>query len=197
MQVTLWNDYICPWAYAARPLTAWLRTQDVEVRVRSFELHPDLPPEGRALKPGGRLDGVFDHIGDECRTAGLAFTKPARSPNTHRLLGLTELVAAEWPDEFDAVDDGIAALHWVHGGDLDDDQAIATILDHAGVPSVEVFDRVADGEGERLLDLSMSEARELEVTGTPAWRIGEMTITGLHPLEQFQRWTTRLIERNL
>ena len=22
--VTLWNDYICPWAYAARPLTAWL-----------------------------------------------------------------------------------------------------------------------------------------------------------------------------
>ena len=34
---------------------------------------------------------------------------------------------------------------------------------------------------------------DVEVTATPAWRIGELTITGLHPLGQFQRWAGRIL----
>lgn len=194
--MTLWNDYICPWAYAARPLTAWLRAEGVAVRVRSFELHPEIPPEGHRVRPGGRLDRVFDHIADECAASGLEFSKPDRSPNTHRLLGMTELVAAHWPDSFDQVDVDLARLHWVTGGDLDDDEALDAILGGAGVDVGKLRDLEADGAGEDLLQASMAAAAEAEVTGTPAWRIGPMTITGLHPEPQFRRWAERLIERN-
>ena len=66
MHITVWNDYICPWAYAARPLTAWLRVEAAEygriVEQRSFELHPDIPSGGSIVRAGGRLDQVFDHI---------------------------------------------------------------------------------------------------------------------------------------
>lgn len=196
MAVTLWNDYICPWAYAARPLTGWLRAQGVRVEVRAFELHPDLPPEGRRVRPGGRLDAVFDHIAAECAATGLEFAKPARSPNTHRLLGVTELVATHHPSAFDAVDDGLARLHWVDGGALDDADAVDAILAGAGVDAGELRRREADGEGETLLEAAMALAAEAEVTGTPAWRIGPMTITGLHPPAQFHRWAERLLERN-
>ncbi len=196
MSVTLWNDYICPWAYAARPHTEWLRSQGVDVRVRSYELHPNLPSEGKAVRPGGRLDQVFDVIALECRTAELGFNKPQRSPNSHRVLGVVELVSAHWPQAFERVDAALAELHWVAGGALDDAATIDLILEASGVDVAALRDREADGEGERLLASSMADAREVEVTGTPAWRIGAMTITGLHPREQFERWASRLLERS-
>jgi predicted DsbA family dithiol-disulfide isomerase len=191
--VTLWNDYICPWAYAARPHTAWLRSQGIEVDVRSYELHPDLPHEGRAVRPGGRLDQVFDHIAQECAASGLAFNKPVRSPNTHRLLGITELVRWHEPDRFDEVDAALVAAHWVEGRDIGDLDVVADLMSATGFDMADILEREADGEGSRLLELAMEAAIDVEVTATPAWRVGGLTITGLHSLDQFQRWSGRIL----
>lgn len=191
--MTLWNDYICPWAYAARSHTAWLRSSGIDVAVRSYELHPNLPPEGLPVRPGGRLDLVFDHIAEECKTAGLEFNKPTRSPNSHRLLGITELVAQHHADVFDEVDEAIARAHWVDGLAIDDPDVIEAILGANGIDADALLHREADGEGSRLLEESMTAALDVEVTATPAWRVGELTITGLHRLDQFQRWTGRIL----
>ncbi len=196
MDITVWNDYICPWAYAARPLTAWLEDEGHTVVMRSYELHPDLPPEGRDVRPGGRLDKVFEHIGIICAESGLAFVKPERSPNTHQLLGLCEIVQTHAPESFRAFDEELAAAHWVRGEAIDDRDVIRGALSTAGAPVEMVLELAANGEGERLLETSMAAALEVEVTGTPAWRIGELTITGLHPPEQFQRWVRRLASRS-
>ena len=193
MPVTLWNDYICPWAYAARPHTRWLESNGVDVLVRSFELHPDLPPEGRAVRPGGRLDQVFDHIASQCARFDLEFNKPTRSPNTHRLLAITELTQRYRPDVFRRVDEGFARAHWVDGRAIDDAEVVRAVLDDAGAPTSELLEREAEGEGTRLLEISMAEALDVEVTATPAWRVGTLTITGLHSLSQFQRWTGRIL----
>jgi len=196
VRITVWNDYICPWAYAARPHTAWLESEGHEVIVRSYELHPDLPPDGRAVRAGGRLDKVFDHIADICDSSGLEFVKPQRSPNTHKILGVCEVVQAHAPESFRAFDRELAAIHWVRGQSLDDPDIVRLALQVADAPVDQIEELVADGEGERLLEQSMADALEFEVTGTPAWRIGELTISGLHPLEQFQRWVNRLAARN-
>lgn len=193
MTVRLWNDYICPWAYAARTHTAWLRTEGVNVTTFSYELHPNLPPDGRQVRPDGRLDRVFDHIASECAAAGLEFNKPDRSPNTHRLLGITELVRVTAPQTFDAVDEALARAHWVEGRAIDDFEVIEEILKTAGSPAEEILEREAEGDGSRLLEVSMAQALDVEVTATPAWRVGELTITGLHPLDQFQRWTGKIL----
>lgn len=199
MQIIVWNDYICPWAYAARPLTAWLvergAADGVTVVQRSFELHPEIPPEGAPLRPGGRLDRVFDHIAEECQATGLAFTKPTRSPNTHRLLQIAEIVNDRFPDHFAAVDEGLARAHWVEGRAIDDAAVIDEVLVAAGAPVEEVRDLEAQGHGARLLDESHALAREVGATGTPAWLVNGMVITGLHPREQFERWLNRVIER--
>src|SRR3954447_16812739 len=66
VHVTMWSDYICPWAYLGRDRTDLLRSLGVDVTSRPYELHPELPPEGRTMRPGGRLAAVYESIGREC-----------------------------------------------------------------------------------------------------------------------------------
>jgi predicted DsbA family dithiol-disulfide isomerase len=194
-RVTVWNDYICPWAYAARPRTDWLRGRGVDVDMRFYELHPTIGPEGRATRPGGRLDGVFDHIADECATAGLDFIKPTRTPNSRRCLEVMELLRAHYDTHLTAVDAAMARAHWVEGRPLDDRSVVHTIVAANAGDDVanDVADRLDDGEGSALLAASRDEAHDVGVTATPGWRIGELTITGLHPPEQFERWAGRVL----
>lgn len=193
--VSVWNDYICPWAYAARPHTEWLQASGIEVELRFYELHPYIGPEGRTTRPGGRLDGVFDHLAEVCAEAGLPFVKPARTPNSHRCLETMELVRIHHREHLPSIDEAMAAAHWVHGLELDDASVIRAIVTAQAGSAVadDVVERVADGEGSALLEASRDEALDLGVTATPAWRIGELTITGLHPREQFERWAGRVL----
>lgn len=195
MEVTAWSDHVCPWAYAGRSRTQLLRRRGLGVVVRAFELHPELPPEGRPVRPGGRLDRVFDHIAVECAAVGLPFRKPDRSPNTHRALALSELVRVHVPERFDQLDDALARAHWVEGRPIDDPDVVRQLLRGCRLDPAPLEDRLADGEGDRLLEASMAAARDVGVTGTPAWRIGELTIPGLQPVEQFERWVDRVLRR--
>jgi predicted DsbA family dithiol-disulfide isomerase len=195
MEVTVWYDHVCPWAYAGRSRTKLLQDRGLVVVSRAFELHPELPPEGRPVRAGSRLDRVLDHIADECAAAGLPFTKPTRSPNTRSVLLVAEVVRAHTPHAFAAVDAALARAQWVEGRPIDDPAEVAAILTASGVDPSAVEERIASGEGDQLLDESMRAAREVGVTGTPAWRIGELTIPGLQPTAQFERWVDRLLGR--
>ncbi len=193
--VTVWNDYICPWAYAARPHTDWLRANGIEVDMRFYELHPNIGPEGRATRPGGRLDQVFDHIASECAKVDLDFNKPDRTPNSHHCLEIMELVRLHHQPSLAELDEAMARAHWVDGLALDDPTVVAQIVSEVlgAEEAAALNERVAEGEGTRLLAESRDTALDLGVTATPAWRIGELTITGLHAPEQFQRWAGRVL----
>ena len=203
VRITVWNDYICPWAYAARPQTAWLRAevagrqidaQAVTVAVRGFELHPDLPPEGAAVRPGGRLDQVFDHIATECAKRNQPFVKPSRTPNSQRVLALADLVHAEHLDAFASFDDAVAKAHWVEGQRIDDDRVLSELLSGAGIDPA-LLDRVGD-EGRALLDYGRCEAMDVGATATPTWQINDLVVTGLHDDAQFRRWIGRILDRS-
>ncbi len=201
MPITVWNDYICPWAYAARPLTAWLRVEAAKfgrtVDQRSYELHPEIPVVGSPVRPGGTLDHLFDHIAQECGASGLDFVKPSRSPNTHGLLEIMEIVNTEWPEAFEQVDEGFARAHWVTGEALDDPKVLHRVLSEADIEVGDLLELEADGLGARLLAESHALAREVGATGTPAWLVNGMVITGLHPTEQFQRWLGRMLPNSV
>jgi predicted DsbA family dithiol-disulfide isomerase len=189
----MWFDYVCPWAYLGRDRTRLMRELGVDVEVRPYELHPEIPREGVEVRPGGRLDRVFGIIGAECEALGIPFVAPVRSRSSRLALETTEVVRAGWPDAYDALDRGLADAYWVEGRDVSSWEVVAELVEAAGAAPSEVWDRVADGEGGASVRESMAVARELGVTATPAWWVNDaLLIPGAQPREHIERWITKL-----
>jgi predicted DsbA family dithiol-disulfide isomerase len=197
VEAVMWFDYVCPWAYLGRDRTTLIRSLGVDVIVRPFELHPEIPREGIAVRPRGRLDRVFQLIGAECEELGIPFVPPARSRNSRLALETTEVVRAGWPAAYDALDQALASAYWVEGRDVSSWAVVAELVEAAGAPTDEVWDRVADGAGSAALRASMADARELGVTATPAWWVDDaLLIPGAQPRATIERWITKLQARN-
>jgi predicted DsbA family dithiol-disulfide isomerase len=194
MTATAWSDYVCPWAYLGRDRTALMRDLGVEVTVLPYELHPEIPPEGVEVRPGGRLARVFATIGAECDQLGIEFTPPRRSPNTHHVLEVAEVVRVHAPEAYPAFDRSLARAHWVEGRDLGDRDLVTQLLDEAGGPVDEIAELVADGAGSAALTASMAKARSVGVMATPAWWVDDaLLIPGAQPRETIERWITKML----
>ena len=194
MEATAWSDYLCPWAYLGRDRTQLMRDLGVTVTVQAYELHPEIPPEGVAVRPGGRLDRVFATIGAECQELGIDFVAPRRSPNTRHVLETAEVVRLHAPDAFAGFDEAAARAHWVSGADLGDRDLVAELLTAAGAPAHDVAELVADGVGTAALAASMADARSVGVMATPAWWVAEsLLIPGAQPRDTIERWITKML----
>ncbi len=201
MHVRVWSDYICPWCYLGRDRTALLRARGADVTVLPFELHPDLPAEGRAVRPDGRLASLHRMIAAECEAAGMAFRPPTHIPNSRRALDMAEIVRARWPSSFAAVDDALMTAHFVEGRDIGDLDVLGAVAEEAGAPGDDVVRAVASGEGHGAVDASIAAARAHGIAATPAWLfdIGSdddgFVIPGVQPRELFARVVDRLRAR--
>jgi predicted DsbA family dithiol-disulfide isomerase len=196
MEALLWRDYLCPWCWLGRDRSAVFERHGVVVTHLPYDLHPEVPPEGRAVRPGGRLSLVFDRIGAECHETGVPFRAPTRTPNTRRALETAELVRRHAPEAFAALDDAYFRANWVDGLDLGDPDLLDELVVRHGAPLDEIAGRRADGEGARALAGSMAVARDHGVTATPAWLVDDaLVIPGVQPVDTLERWIGRLVER--
>lgn len=196
MDAVLWRDYLCPWCHLGRDRTSLLTTLGVTVTPRAYELHPEIPAAGRPVRPDGRFALVLDHIGTECAAVGLPFRAPRRIANTRRALETSEIVRAEHPDAFPAVDAAFYDAQWVHDLDLGDPAVVDTVLADADLDPGPIGRSVARGDGARALERSMAQAREHDVTGTPAWWVDDrLLIPGVQGRDTLERWVRRLQDR--
>lgn len=193
MYATVWSDYCCPWCYLALDREAQLEQLGVEVTVLPYELHPETPAEGVPLRPGGRRAAVFEHVGRECEAVGLAFRLPERSPNTRTVLEVAEAVRRTSPEAFPALHRSLFAAHFAEGRDLGDPAVVDDLVARAGAEPAAVRASVATGEASRWVGASMAEAVEHEVTGTPAFLLGDrLLVPGVQPRASLERWVTKL-----
>jgi len=197
MEALLWRDYLCPWCWLGRDRSAVFDRHGVTVTHLPYELHPDVAPGGRPVRPGGRLAAVFDRIGAECAQLGIDFSAPTHTPNTRRALETAELVRRQAPAAFTAVDDAFFRAYWVDGLDLGDPDVLDELLAGHGAPVDEIAELRAEGVGSHAVVESMALAREHGVTATPAWLVDHaLVIPGVQPVETMDRWVGRLVERS-
>ncbi len=196
MQVQLWSDYICPWCYLGRDRTDLLVSLGAEVTPLPFELHPELPPEGRRVRSDGRLASVHELIGRECDAAGMPFRPPTHVPNSRRALETAEVVRRDWPANFAALDAALFDAHFVTGDDIGDVDMLDVLVERAGAPAAEVSSAVTRGDGRGAVTASIQEAREHGIAATPAWLFGDsFVVPGVQPREFFERVVARLRAR--
>ena len=193
MHAVLWRDYLCPWCYLGRDRTALLTDLGVTVTTRAYELHPEVPPEGRAVRPDGRFAAVLGPIAQECAQVGLPFRAPTRIANTRAALATIELVGSMAPEAFAAVDAAFYEAQWVQDRDLDDPRVIDGILGDHGVDATAVAAARSAGDGARAVEAAMAEARAHDATGTPAWWVADrLLIPGVQERATIERWVRRL-----
>lgn len=195
MQAVVWTDYLCPWCYLGLDRTALLRDLDVEVIELPYELHPDIPSGGVDVH-GGRADALYRRIEAECEEIGLPFVRPTHIPNTRAVLEMAEWVRQNRPSAFPELHRRLFAAHFVEGLDLGDPAVVDEVLEASGAQPAELRAARESGEGWGLVDGSMAVAREMDVTGTPAWVInGSLLIPGVQPRDLFVRAVTKLKQR--
>jgi predicted DsbA family dithiol-disulfide isomerase len=193
VRALVWRDYLCPWCYLGRDRTILLESLGVEVTPLAYELHPEIPTEGRPVRPDGRFATVMARIGAECEAVGLPFRSPTKIANTRAALEVSEAVRVAQPDAFPAVDAAFYDAQWVHDQDLGDPAVVEAILANAGVD----LTSVDHAEGARLVESARAEAVDHDVTGTPAWWVADrLLIPGVQDRDTVERWIRRLQERS-
>lgn len=182
--MTVWSDYLCPWCYLALDREALLDDLGVDVVIRPYELHPEIPSGGTPLHEGGRTAAVFDRVGAECESVGLPFRRPARSPNTRDVLAAAEHVRLSAPEAFPSLHRSLFRAHFAEGRDLGDPGVVDELVRAAGAEP---------GRDHAAVTASVAEAREAGVTGTPAFLFESgLLVPGVQPREQLERWVTKM-----
>ena len=194
MEAVVWSDYLCPWAYLGRDRTALLRSLGLEVTSVPYDLHPEMPPTGRTVRPDGRLAAVFERIGAECDELGIPFRPPAHIPHTRRALETAEVVGREAAASFAALDDALFEAVFVTGDDIGTPDVLDAVVASVGVDAAEARRQVDAGLGAAAVDASVAEARLQGVAGTPAWLIdGRLLVPGVQPRETMERWVRKML----
>lgn len=192
-----WSDYLCPWCYVGQDRARLLEERGVTVVHLPFELHPEIPTEGRRIRPDGRLKGTFDRIELECEAAGMAFRRPERMPNTRRALETAEWVRGHHPDSFASLHAALFHAQFATGEPIDDPGVLDRLVAEAGAPAHEVRAAVESGAASAGVEDSMASAREAGVASTPAWSLGEgFVVPGVPDRATFGRWIDRLVSRS-
>jgi predicted DsbA family dithiol-disulfide isomerase len=192
----LWSDVVCPWCWVGkRRLEAALAdeaadaaarrepTPAVRVRLRAFELRPEMPLDGadaatfyRGLFGGeeryAQVVARMTAVGEE---VGIRFDYPAirRTANTrlaHRLIAIADDHLGQGAEAMEA----LHAAYFEQGLDVGDLETILRAQADAGVglDIDEARDRLLAGEGLARVEADEQLARQLGVTGVPMFVIG-------------------------
>lgn len=197
MIVEVWSDYLCPWCHVGRHRASLLVERGATVVHQPYELHPEIGPAGRSVRPDGRLGPTFDRIEAECDAVGLAFRRPARMPNTHRALATSTLVRDRHPDSFEALHAALFDAQFVTGDPIDDADLLDELVGAAGAPAAEVRAAVDAGDAEPLLAVARDRARDLGISSTPSWVFGDgFVVPGVPDPATFGRWADKLLRRD-
>ncbi|HHW82940.1 MAG TPA: DsbA family oxidoreductase [Actinomycetales bacterium] len=218
MRIDIWSDIACPWCHIGlarfeRVLESFPHRDQVEVRMRSFQLDPTLPEsyegtetEYLAARKGVSEDVIgqmFGHVAQAAQSEGLPLdfdsVRVANSWRAHRLLH-----AAEAHDPSGALtrrlERALFEAHFRDGESISDPAVLLRLASELGIP--DDVARLASGEGttalppapsegadqfDQSIQADLAEARALGITGVPFFVLaGKYGISGAQPAEVFE-----------
>ncbi len=199
VQVDIYSDIVCPWCYIGhrrflRALEAAGLNDDVEVRLRPYQLDPGAPATAEPLSAylarrfGRPVDGMFDAVNQAAAGEDLSFAwDRALSANTrlaHRLVAFAGREAGAGAQR--ALLERLFALHFSEGGNIADIDQLADAAVAVGLDRDRVRQHLASDEGVPELDAAFDEARSLGIRAVPTFVFnGRHALQGAQPFEVF------------
>jgi predicted DsbA family dithiol-disulfide isomerase len=189
------SDVVCPWCYIGKRrlerALALLAVQypDVEPEVRwhTFQLNPDLAPEGMPRadyvfnKFGAGGIAKYEHIAAVGKEVGiaLAFDRIHRQPNTvvaHSLIAMSEPGMAQ-----DAMVEALFKAYFLEGQDLTQASVLLDIAESAGMGRATAEQHLQNSALHSQTIDSDKAAREMGITGVPFFIFNrQVGLSGAH-----------------
>lgn len=198
LSIDVVSDVVCPWCYVGKRrlerALALLAVQhpDVEPEVHwhTFQLNPDIAPEGIA-----RADYVSQKFGDDAsviyeRVAGVgkevgiafAFNKISRQPNTvvaHSLIAVSEIGMQQG-----AMVEAFFKAYFLEGRDLTEASVLLNIAESAGMDRTVAEQHLQNSALHSQTIDSDKAAREMGITGVPFFIFNrQVGLSGAHEAE--------------
>jgi predicted DsbA family dithiol-disulfide isomerase len=192
------SDVVCPWCYIGKRrlerALALLAVQhpdvDPEVRWHTFQLNPDMAPEGIARadyvskKFGDEATAIYDRVAGVGKEVGIpfAFDKISRQPNTvvaHSLIAVSEPGMQQ-----DAMVEAFFKAYFLEGKDLTEASVLMDIAESAGMDRAVAEAHLQNSELHSQTIDSDKAAREMGITGVPFFIFNrQVGLSGAHEAE--------------
>lgn len=170
------------------------REYDVAVEWAPFELHPEIPPEGRprdaVLPPPyrARIDENLKRMADE---TGLTLKVHERLINSRPALQAAEYARSQ--GRFEPLHRELFRAYWEEGRDVSDLEVLREVGARSGVDVSGMKQAVEENRYSDYLDARRQEAEELMIDGIPAHVIADRyLVMGAQPYDVFERVMERL-----
>jgi len=154
-----------------------------------FELHPEIPPEGRPrdeVLPAAYMARAEEGVNRLATQVGLHLRLHDRLINSRPALQAAEFAREQ--GRFDAMHQALLKTYWDEGKDVSNIEVLREVASKAGVdvPGMEAA-IAADRFGD-YLDTRRAEAEELGINGIPAHVIADRyLVMGAQPYDLFER----------
>ena len=168
---------------------------DIDVSWRPYELHPELPPEGRDRgERQPRPEGYVSPIRQLAEEAGMPYKPGRHIPNAHG-----PLEAAEFAREqgfFDAYHRALFNAYFGEGRDIGDVAVLSELGAKLKLDAAALEEALASGRYAALVNEATEESRGSGITGTPTFIFedGErrLPIVGAQEYAVFQNVAQRM-----
>jgi predicted DsbA family dithiol-disulfide isomerase len=154
-----------------------------------FELHPEIPPEGRPrdeVLPAAYMARAQDGVNRMAAGVGLHLALHERLINSRPALQAAEFAREQ--GRFDAMHQELLKAYWDDGKDVSDVAVLREVAARAGVDVAGMEVAIAEDRFGDYLDARRAEAEELGINGIPAHVIANRyLVMGAQPYELFEQ----------
>jgi predicted DsbA family dithiol-disulfide isomerase len=154
-----------------------------------FELHPEIPPEGRPrdeVLPPAYRGRVEEGVNRMAAGVGLRLHRHERLINSRPALQAAEFAREQ--GRFEPMHRELFRAYWDEGRDVSDLAVLREVAATAGVDVAGMESAVKENRFADYLDARRAEAEDLMINGIPAHVIADRyLVMGAQPYELFER----------
>jgi predicted DsbA family dithiol-disulfide isomerase len=159
-----------------------------------FELHPEIPPEGRPrseVLPAAYMARAQEGVNRMAAAVGLHLSVHERLINSRPTLQAAEFAREQ--GRFAAMHHELLKAYWDEGRDVSDMAVLKDVAARAGVAVAGMEAAVQANRFGDYLDARRAEAEELGINGIPAHVIADRyLVMGAQPYDLFERVMAKL-----
>lgn len=168
-------------------------TYDVDVQWLGFQLHPEIPPGGVALRDyfgERRAAAMAARVESFAAEIGVPLNAPAHAPST-----VAPLAASEYARDRDALEpmrDRLMDAYWVDGRDIEAPEVIAECAAAVGLDGSEAASAASDPAYISRVEAAREQAHDANVSAIPTLLVGGFPIVGCQRWEVYEMVADKL-----